>query len=69
MIDVTISTEFITLSAFLKWAGACETGGEAKIEITKGHTAVNGEVCFMRGKKLYEGDLVSYNGREYRVTK
>ncbi len=69
MKNIEITTDFITLSAFLKWAAACETGGEAKIEISEGRVAVNGEICLMRGKKLHEGDVVSIDGQDYRVTK
>ena len=40
----------------LKFAGAVETGGDAKLIIQEGRVAVNGEVCTMRGKKLRPGD-------------
>ena len=59
---IEISTEFIKLDAFLKFAGACETGGEAKIVINEGLVSVNGEVCPMRGKKIRPGDRVSFDG-------
>ena len=32
-VEIPITTEFIKLEAFLKFAGACETGGEAKNRI------------------------------------
>ena len=47
---INIETEFIKLDSFLKLAGACETGGEAKIAIADGLVRVNGEPCLMRGK-------------------
>jgi len=68
MEDITISTEFIKLDAFLKYAGAVGTGGEAKILIADGQVLVNGEVCTMRGKKLRPGDKVSIGGDEYLVS-
>lgn len=40
---INIETEFIKLDSFLKLAGACETGGEAKIAIADGLVRVNGE--------------------------
>ena len=56
--EVTITTEFIKLEAFLKFAGAVSTGGEAKNLIQDSLVRVNGEVCTMRGKKLRPGDTV-----------
>ncbi len=67
-IEISIATEFIKLEAFLKFSGAVETGGEAKLRIQNGEVKVNGEVCAMRGKKLYRGAVVSLDGRDYRVT-
>ena len=68
MEDISISTEFIKLDAFLKFAGAVGTGGEGKILIAEGHVLVNGEVCTMRGKKLRPGDVVRFDGQCFRVT-
>ena len=56
MKTITITTEFIKLQDLLKFAGAVETGGDAKLIIQEGRVAVNGEVCTMRGKKLRPGD-------------
>lgn len=64
---VNIKTEFIKADSFLKLCGACKTGGEGKIAILAGMVKVNGEECTMRGKKLYNGDIVSYKGKEYEV--
>ena len=55
---IAISTEFIKLDSFLKFASAVETGGMAKEIIQEGLVQVNGEVCLMRGKKLRPGDKV-----------
>ena len=67
-VDIPISTEFIKLEAFLKFAGAAETGGEAKTRIQTGEVLVDGEVCTMRGKKLTPGMCVALDGQVYRVT-
>lgn len=56
---VSIKTDFIKLDSLLKFAGACETGGEAKKIILSGLVKVNGEVCLMRGKKIRNGDKVT----------
>ena len=53
---VKIHTEFIRLQDLLKFAGAAETGGDAKRIIQEGRVSVNGEVCTMRGKKMRPGD-------------
>ena len=54
--SIQIHTEVIKLQDLLKFAGAVETGGDAKLIIQEGRVAVNGEVCTMRGKKLRPGD-------------
>lgn len=59
---VSITTEYIKLDALLKFAGAVETGGEAKQIIQEGGVLVNDEPCTMRGKKLRTGDRVELNG-------
>ena len=59
---IVIHTEFIKLDALLKYAGLCETGGEAKAAVQEGLVSVNGEVCTMRGKKIRPGDRVSFDG-------
>ena len=67
METVTIQTEFIKLDSFLKFCGACGTGGEAKMAIAEGDVLVNGEVCTMRGKKLYAGDTFTLDGESWKV--
>lgn len=67
--DIPISTEFIKLESFLKFAGAAETGGDAKNRIQNGEVLVDGEVCTMRGKKLYVGSVVEIDGSCYTVSR
>ncbi len=64
---VAIDTEFIRLDALLKFAGALDTGGQAKFVIQDGHVLVNGEVCTMRGKKMRPGDQAEFEGVIYEV--
>ncbi len=65
---VEITTEYIKLDSFLKFAGAAETGGTAKEMVAEGIVFVNDESCLMRGKKLRPGDRVSVNGLFFEVT-
>ena len=65
--EIPITTEFIKLEAFLKFAGAAMTGGEAKNRIQNGEVTVDGEKCTMRGKKLLPGMVVELDGSRYTV--
>ena len=67
-IPVVIGTEFIKLEAALKFANATESGGMAKAVIQDGFVRVNGEVCQMRGKKLYPGDSFTFLENTYLIT-
>ena len=66
-IPVAISTEYIKLESAMKLANIVPTGGSAKAEIQEGFVAVNGEVCTMRGKKLYPGDKFTFEGDTYLI--
>ena len=67
MEEITIRTEYIKLDRFLKFANLVYTGGDAKGFIQEGSVKVNGEVCTMRGKKLRDGDIVTFNGEDFKV--
>ena len=67
-IPVMIGTEFIKLESALKLANAVPTCGQAKMLIQEGEATVNGEVCTMRGKKLYPGDRFEFMGQTYLIT-
>ena len=64
---IEISTEFIKLDSFLKFAGMLETGGQAKEVVQAGLVSVNGEVCTMRGKKIRPGDIVEVENYRLEV--
>ena len=64
---ISIHTEFIKLDALLKFANLCATGGKAKTAVLEGLVKVNGEVCTMRGKKIYPGDTVLFQGESLEV--
>jgi ribosome-associated protein len=67
MNKLLIKDEYIRLCDALKLSGEAETGGMAKLMILNGDVAVNGEVCLMKGKKLYEGDTFSFDGLDYKI--
>lgn len=67
MIEIKIDTEFIKLDSFLKFSGATTLGSESKFFIQNGDVKVNGEVELRRGKKLYPGDKIEFQGETYTV--
>lgn len=69
METIILRDEFIKLGQALKAAGLCESGVDAKDVITEGLVKVNGQVETRRGKKLYDGDIVSFDGEEIKITK
>ena len=66
-IPVVITSEFIKLESAMKLANIVPTGGSAKAEIQEGYVTVNGEVCTMRGKKLYDGDKFAFDGESFVI--
>lgn len=66
-VPVVIGTEFIKLESAMKLANIVPSGGSAKLEIQEGNVTVNGEVCTMRGKKLYPGDKFEFDGQSYLI--
>ena len=71
MITVNIreQDEFIKLGQALKKAGVVDSGVDAKMVIQDGLVKINGEVENQRGKKLYGGEIVSYNGETIEIIK
>ena len=65
--EIKIKDEFIKLGQALKLAGVVEDGVEAKYAIQDGLVKVNGEVDERRGRKVYEGDVISYEGNDIKV--
>ena len=69
--EITIreTDEFIKLGQALKKAGLVGSGVDAKMIIQDGEVTVNGETEERRGRKLYPGDVVSYDGETFKVVK
>lgn len=66
---IKLREEFIKLGQALKAAGLVESGVEAKEVIQDGLVKVNGEVDTRRGEKLYDGDIVSFDGTDIKIEK
>ena len=64
---ISIKEDFIRLDSAMKLASLVATGGHAKIVIQNGEVEVNGEICTMRGKKLYKGDKVTFEGQGFEI--
>lgn len=69
METIKLREEYIKLGQALKAAGLVESGVDAKFVIQDGLVKVNGEVETQRGKKLYDGDLVEFEGQQINITK
>ena len=64
---IKLREEYIKLGQTLKAAGLVESGVEAKDVIVDGLVEVNGEVDTRRGRKLYAGDVVTFDGEEIKI--
>ena len=69
METVKLKDEYIKLGQALKAAGLVGSGLEAKIVIKEGRVCVNGLTEYQRGKKLYDGDMVTFNGETIKIEK
>lgn len=66
---INLREDFIKLGQALKAAGLVDSGIEAKEVIQEGLVLVNGEVDTRRGRKLYEGDVVSFENHTIKIEK
>ena len=64
---IRIKDDFIKLGQALKLACLVESGLDAKLFIQDGEVSVNGEVETRRGRKLISGDVVSFDGEEFKI--
>lgn len=67
MEKIYIKDDFIKLGQAMKLGAMVGSGVEAKILIQDGQVKVNGETCTMRGKKIYPGDVISFDRQEAMV--
>ena len=66
---IKLREEFIKLGQAIKAVGFVESGVEAKDVIQEGLVLVNGEIDTRRGRKLYEGDVVSFENQTIEIKK
>jgi ribosome-associated protein len=62
-----VDEPYIKLDQFLKWVGAVQTGGQAKIVIGEEQVKVNGQIETRRGRKLRKGDKVEFADQNWTV--
>lgn len=66
-IEIREGEEFIKLGQALKKAGIAESGVDAKFMIEDGLVKVNDEIETRRGKKIYSGDFIEFEGEKFKV--
>ncbi|UIP28958.1 RNA-binding S4 domain-containing protein [Photobacterium sp. TLY01] len=66
-LGIEVSAQPIELYKVLKIANAVGGGGEAKMAISEGYVAVNGEIELRKRCKIYDGDVIEFNGEFYVV--
>lgn len=69
MKEIKLREDFIKLGQALKAADLVSDGVEAKFVIQDGLVQVNGETDTRRGRKLYDGDIVLFDGEELKIVK
>ena len=69
MEKLVVREEYIKLGQAFKAAGFCERGSDAKEVILEGTVYVNGEPELRRGRKLYDGDVVSSGDWQLQICK
>jgi ribosome-associated protein len=69
METIKLREDYIKLGQALKAVGLVGSGLDAKIVIQDGLVQVNGNTETQRGKKLYDGDVVTYHGETIRIVK
>lgn len=66
-LEVEVSVQPIELYKVLKIANLVSGGGEAKYAISEGYVAVNGEIELRKRCKIYDGDVIEFNGEYFVV--
>ncbi len=69
MEQIKLSEDYIKLGQALKAAGLVSSGVEAKIVIQDGLVSVDGEIDTRRGKKLYGGEVIEFDGQAVKIVK
>lgn len=69
MQTIKLREDYIKLGQALKAANLVESGVMAKMVIQDGMVTVNGKTEIQRGKKLVDGDVVSFEGETIKIIK
>ncbi len=69
MEEIKLREDYIKLGQALKFSNLVDSGVMAKLVIQDGLVTVNGEVETQRGKKLKDGDVVSFQGETIIIKK
>lgn len=69
METIKLRDDYIKLGQAMKAAGFVSSGVEAKLLIQEGKVLVNGEADLRRGRKLYENDIVEFEGKQVKIVK
>lgn len=69
METIKLRDDYIKLGQALKAAGLVENGVDAKFAVLDGLVKVNGQPEYQRGKKLYEGDEVTFEETTIKIIK
>lgn len=69
MYEIKLREDYIKLGQALKAAGVVDSGVTAKMIILDGEVKVNDQVELQRGKKLYDGDIVTVLGETIKIVK
>lgn len=64
---IKLRDEYIKLGQALKAAGLVDSGVVAKDVIQNGEVKVNGEIDTRRGRKLYDGDVVTFMDQTIKI--
>ena len=67
MNEIKIDQPFIKLGQVLKLAGIADSGSYAKLFISDGLVKVNDEVDTRRGRKVYPGDIVTFEDQTIKI--
>ena len=66
-LEIQLDQQPIELCKLLKIANLVTGGGEAKVVISEGYVLLNGEVEYQKRKKVYDNDIVEFNGETLQI--
>ena len=69
MTEFRLKDEYIKLGQLLKAAGLVGSGVDAKMVIQDGLVKVDGQVDTRRGRKIYDGMVVEFQGQQVKAVR